>query len=237
MNQDSRHFFEELEHLKQRVIAMAGLVENRMRLAVDGLLEGNQILLGEVIVGDSRINDLQMEIDERCLELIALQHPVAGDLRTVMSAFKINADLERVGDLAVNVALAAQKYFQHPPVKRLIDIPRMGTLAVSMLHEAIDAFVARDVVRAQNVLRQDDWVDTLRDQILRELLTYMLGNPATVEPALELIFISQHLERVGDHATNIAEDVIFIVDGRDVRHGSGPRAGDERRRRWHPAPV
>jgi phosphate transport system protein len=227
---------DDLEDLKRRLIAMATLGEERLRLALNGLVGCNPTLLAEVIGGDERINDLQMEIDNRCLELIALQHPVAGDLRTVVSALKINADLERVGDLAVNVAKASQRYLRHPPIKPLIDIPRMGTLALKMLREAIDAFITKNVVAAQGVLRQDYWLDTLRDQILRELLTYMLGDRATIEPALELIFISRHLERVGDHATNIAEDVIFIVEARDVRHRSAPQAV-ERRRRWDTAPV
>lgn len=227
---------DDLEDLKRRLISMATLGEERLRLALTGLVGCNPTLLAEVIGGDARINELQMEIDNRCLELIALQHPVAGDLRTVVSALKINADLERVGDLAVNVAKASQRYLRHPPIKPLIDIPRMGTLALKMLREAIDAFITRNVVAAQGVLRQDYWLDTLRDQILRELLTYMLGDRATIEPALELIFISRHLERVGDHATNIAEDVIFIVEARDVRHRSAPQAAD-RRRRWDTAPV
>jgi phosphate transport system protein len=163
---------------------------------------------------------------------------VAGDLRTVVSALKINDDLERVGDLAVNVAKAAQRYLRHPPIKPLIDIPRMGTLALKMLREAIDAFVTRNVVTAHGVLRQEPWLDTLRDQILRELLTYMLGNRETIEPGLALIFISRRLERIGDHATNIAEDVIFIVEARDVRHRSTPQTGEaERRRQWDIAPV
>jgi phosphate transport system protein len=235
-NQQSLHFAEEFNQLKQRVVTMAGLAEERLRLALSGLVEGKPQLLAEVIAGDARINDLQIEIDDRCLKLIALQHPVAVDLRTIVSALKINDDLERVGDLAVNVGEAAQRYLLHPPVKPLIDIPRMGELALKMLREAIDAFVARDVVEAQGVLRQDDWLDGLKDQILRELLTFMLGDRETIEPAVELILISRHLERVGDHATNIAEDVIFIVEARDVRHRSVPQPV-ERRRGWDIAPV
>jgi phosphate transport system protein len=161
-----------------------------------------------------------MEINDRCFTLLALYQPVAVDLRTIVSALKINSDLERVGDLAVNVGEAAQRYLLHPPVKPLIDLPRMGDLALKMLREAIDAFVAKDVTLAHAVLRQDDWVDALKNQVFRELLTYMLGAPSTIEPAIELILISRHLERVGDHATNIAEDVIFIVEARDVRHRS-----------------
>jgi len=149
---------------------------------------------------------------------------VAIDLRTVVSALKISADLERVGDLAVNIGEAGQRYLLHPPVKPLIDLPRMGGLAIGMLRESLDAFVARDVALAQNVLRQDDWLDALKNQIFRELLTYMLGNPQTIEPAVDLILMSRHLERIGDHATNIAEDVIFIVSAKDVRHHAGETA-------------
>lgn len=143
---------------------------------------------------------------------------------------KINADLERVGDLAVNIAEAAQRYLLHPPVKPLIDLPRMAELALKMLRGALDAFVARDVVTAKAVLSQDDWLDALKDQIFRELLTYMLSDSRTIEPSLDLILMSRHLERVGDHATNIAQDVIFIVEARDVRHCAvGPIAVERRK--------
>jgi len=235
-DQRSQHFANELDQLKERLVTMAGLAEERLRLALTGLVERRPPLLADVIAGDARINNLQIEIDDRCLKLIALQHPVAIDLRMVVSTLRINNDLERVGDLAVNCAEAAQRYLVHPPVKPQIDLPRMGELAGKMLREAIDAFVAQDVVAAQRVLRQDDWLDALKDQILRELLTYMLGDRATIEPSVELILISRHLERIGDHATNIAEDVIFIVEARDVRHRSTPHA-IERRRDWHVAPV
>jgi phosphate transport system protein len=173
-----------------------------------------------VIAGDSGIDDLQIEIDSRCFTLIALYQPVAIDLRTVVSALKINTDLERVGDFAVNIGEVAERYLRHPPVKPLIDLPRMGELALKMLREALDAFVSRDVSLAQAVLRQDDWLDALNDQIFRDVLTYMLGDSRTIEPGIDLILMSRHLERVGDHATNIAEDVIFIVEARDVRHRS-----------------
>src|SRR5262249_17462464 len=144
--------------------------------------------------------------------------PMAADLRAIISAFKINTDLERVGDLAVNIAEAARRYAVRPPVKKLIDIPRMAGIAQSMLRDALDAFVRPDVQLAQQGLNEDDKLDALKNQIFRELLTYMLQDPTTIEPALELILISRHLERIGDHATNIAEDVIFIVSARDVRH-------------------
>src|SRR4029077_12220866 len=154
--------------------------------------------------------------------------PMAADLRTIVAAVKINTDLERVGDLAVNIGEAARRYSSHPPVKKLIDIPRMATIAQTMLRDALDAFVRRDVALAQQVLNEDDRLDSLKTQIFRELLTYMLQDPSTIEPALDLILVSRHLERIGDHATNVAEDVIFIVSARDVRHHVGD-AGDSRR--------
>jgi phosphate transport system protein len=220
MSQDRRHLAEELDELKTHLLTMGGLAEERLRAAVRGLVERDHDALADVIGGDSRIDDLQIEIDRRCFTLIALYQPVAIDLRTVVSALKINADLERVGDFAVNIAEVAQRYLRHPPVKPLIDLPRMGELALRMLREALDAFVTRDANLAQSVLRQDDWLDAFKEQIFREVLTYMLGDLRTIEPGIDLILMSRHLERVGDHATNIAEDVIFIVEARDVRHGS-----------------
>jgi phosphate transport system protein len=222
VNQGPRHFSEELETLKSRLLAMGALAEERLRLALQALVDRNQESLAEVIAGDSRVDDLRWEIDSRCLTLLALHQPVAIDLRTTLSALKINADLERVAALAVNIGKAAQRYLLHPPVKPLIDVPRMGHLALKMLREALDAFVSRDVSLALTVLTQDDWVDAFKNQIFRELLTYMLSDRRTIEPSVDLIFISRHIERVGDHATNIAEDVIFIVEARDVRHRAGP---------------
>jgi phosphate transport system protein len=150
--------------------------------------------------------------------LLALHQPMAVDLRAIVAAVKINTDLERVGDLAINIAEAARRYVQHAPVKKLIDIPRMATIAQNMLRDSLDAFVRRDTDLAQRVLNEDDKLDDLKTQIFRELLTYMLQDPGTIEGALDLILISRHLERIGDHATNIAEDVIFMVSARDVRH-------------------
>ena len=193
---------------------MAGLAEARVQRVMQAFVSRNPEQLAEVIAGDA----LQIEIDDRCFQLIALHHPVAVDLRTIVSVLKINTDLERVGDLAVNIAEAARRYSSHAPVKKLIDIPRMATIAQSMLRDALDAFVRRDLALAQSVLNEDDRLDELKTQIFRELLTYMLQDPGTIEPALDLILVSRHLERIGDHATNIAEDVIFIVSARDVRH-------------------
>jgi len=215
-----RHFQEELEQLKTRLLEMGGLAEEEVRLAVKGLVDRDPALIDHVLAGDEPLNALHIEIDNRCFTLFALFQPVAADLRAVVAAIKINTDLERVGDLAVNIAEAARRYAMHAPVKKLIDIPRMATIAQSMLRDALDAFVRRDVQLAQRVLDEDDKLDALKTQIFRELLTYMLADPSTIEPALDLILVSRHLERIGDHATNIAEDVIFIVSARDVRHHS-----------------
>jgi phosphate transport system protein len=213
-----RHFQGELEQTKTRLLEMGGLAEENVRLAVKGLVERDQTLIERVLHGDAPLNNLHIEIDSRCFTLLALYQPMAADLRTIVAAFKINTDLERVGDLAVNIAEAARRYASHAPVKKLIDIPRMASIAQTMLRDALDAFVRRDMALAQHVLNEDDRLDSLKTQIFRELLTYMLQDPSTIEPALDLILISRHLERIGDHATNVAEDVIFIVSARDVRH-------------------
>ncbi|HKD54524.1 MAG TPA: phosphate signaling complex protein PhoU, partial [Steroidobacteraceae bacterium] len=167
---------------------------------------------------DEPLNSLHIEIDNRCFKMLALHQPMATDLRAIVAGVKINTDLERVGDLAVNIAEAVRRYLLHPPVKQLIDIPRMAEIAQRMLRDALDSFVRRDVDLAQSVLNEDDKLDALKTQVFRELLTYMLQDPSTIEPGLDLILISRHLERIGDHATNIAEDVIFMVSARDVRH-------------------
>ncbi|MDQ3070490.1 MAG: phosphate signaling complex protein PhoU [Acidobacteriota bacterium] len=213
-----RHFQEELELLKGRLLEMGGLAEDRLRLAMRAIVERNAALVETVISGDVDINRLHIEIDDRCFKLLALHQPMAVDLRAIVAAVKINTDLERVGDLAVNIAEAVRRYLRHPPVKELIDIPRMAGIAQDMLRDALDAFVRRDTALAQMVLEADDALDALKTQVFRELLTYMLQDMHTIEPALDLILISRHLERVGDHATNVAEDVIFMVSARDVRH-------------------
>jgi phosphate transport system protein len=222
-----RHFQEELDALKERLLAMGGLAEERVRESVRGLMEREPAALDGVLVGDEPINDLHMEVDDRCFKLLALHQPMAADLRVIVAAVKINTDLERVGDLAVNIAEAGKRYLQHAPVKPLIDIPRMGELAQKMLRDALDAFVRRDQALAEAVLAADDTLDALKTQIFRDLHTYMLQAPETIEPSLDLILISRHLERIGDHATNVAEDVIFILSARDVRHhGADSTRGD-----------
>lgn len=212
------HFQEQLATMKERLLVMGGLAEERLRMIMEGLVERDMSLVDKVQAGDEPLNQLHVEIDDRCFKLLALHQPMATDLRAIVAAVKINSDLERVGDLAVNIAEAVRRYLQHPPVKKLIDIPRMAEIAQKMLRESLDAFVRRDVALARSVLNQDDDLDALKSQVFRELLTYMLQDAATIEPSLDLILISRHLERIGDHATNIAEDVIFMVSARDVRH-------------------
>src|SRR5215472_1121906 len=212
------HFQEELDSLKARLLEMGGLAEDRVRTAIAALVRRDPALVVEVLDGDTPINQLHIEIDGRCVKLLALHQPMAVDLRVILSAVKINTDLERVGDLAINIAEAGSRYLAHAPVKELVDIPRMAELSQSMLRDALDSFVRRDMALAQRVLDQDDELDTLKTMVFRELLTYMVNDPMTIEPAIDLILISRHLERIGDHATNIAEDVIFMVSAKDVRH-------------------
>ena len=213
-----RHFGEELDQLKTQLLRMGGMAEEQVQLAVRALVRRDPELVARVLDSDAPINALHIEIDNRCFTLLALHQPMAVDLRMIVAAVKINTDLERVGDLAVNIAEAAERYVTHPAVKQLIDIPRMASVAQTMLRDALDAFVRRDSGLAQRVLDQDDTLDALKTQIFRELLTYMLADPSTIAPALDLILVSRHLERIGDHATNVAEDVIFMVSAKDVRH-------------------
>ncbi len=212
------HFLEELEFLKERLLSMGGLAEERVRAAMSGLVDRERGTLRDIVAGDEPLNRLHVEIDSFALRLLALHQPVAADLRAVVAAIKINTDLERVGDLAVNIAEAALRYLDYTPVKPLLDLPRMAAIAQGMLRDAIDSYVRRDVALARTILERDDQLDELKTQIFRELLTYMIEIPAKVGPSLELVLISRHLERIGDHATNVAEDVIFMVSAEDVRH-------------------
>ncbi len=215
---ERHHFEEELQALKNRLLTMGALVEDRLRRAVVALIERRTELAQDVIAGDHEINDLQIEIDDRCLKLLALQQPMATDLRLITAAMKINADLERIGDQAVNIAENASRILGQPPLRPLLDIPRMAALAEAMTRDSLDAFVRKDAPLARAVLARDDEVDRLKDQVFRVLLTHMMADPGTIERALSLILVSRNLERIADHATNIAEDVVFLVEARDVRH-------------------
>jgi phosphate transport system protein len=215
------HFEAELQGLRNQLLTMGGLVEDRVHRAVHALIHRREEDARRIIAADNEINDLQMDVDNRCLRLLATQTPLAVDLRLITSAMKINADLERIGDQAVNIAESVLVLIPQPPLKPLIDIPRMATIAEGMIRDALDAFVKKDAELARDVLRRDDEVDELKDQVFRELLTYMMADPGTIQRALSLILISRNLERIADHATNIAEDVIFIAEAKDVRHHAG----------------
>ena len=213
-----RHFDEELNELKTRLLLMGGRAETVVHKAIEALKRRDAALAEEVIRDDRLIDELEVEIDERCVRLLALRQPVGQDLRFITSALKIVNDLERVGDHAVNIAQSAVKLSKEPELKPLVDIPRMAAISTRMLTEALDAFVRNDAAAARRILVEDDEVDHLKSQMFRELLSYMLEKPATITRALELILVSRNLERVADLATNVAEEVVFIAEARVVKH-------------------
>jgi phosphate transport system protein len=213
-----RHFHEELEALKQTLLAMGGLVEDQIRRVMAALLERDSVAAQEVIDRDARVNAYDVEVDEKCVELLALHQPAAGDLRFITTAMKIVTDLERIGDQAVNIAQRSLELNAEPQLKPYIDLPRMAEQAQRMVKESLDAFVARDTALARQVCAEDAAVEALKEQIFRELLTFMMADPRTIPRAIRLILISRFLERVADHATNIAEMVIYMVDSKMVRH-------------------
>ena len=215
-----RHFESQLDELKQRLLWMGSLAERAVHQAVQAVLDVEEHLAEVVLNEEDAINEMQMEIDERVTRMLAQQQLVAMDLRFILAVSRINNDLERIGDQAVNIAQSALRILRHPQVKPYVDLPRMSEIAEEMVRDSLDALVRGDQELARGVLARDDQVDLLRDQMFRELLTYMMENSAVVFPAFELILVAKNLERVGDHATNIAEDVIYIVAGRDVRHAA-----------------
>ena len=212
-----RHFEADLQTVRERLLAMGGVAESMIRQSVQALVGRDESQVLAVLAHEEQMDLLCIEIDDRCFTLLALQAPLASDLRFLVGGIKINSDLERIADQAVSIALRAQGLITQPEVKPLIDIPRMATLAQDMVRQSLDAFVRRDAELARRVIEADDEVDSLRDQVFRELLVYMMADTATIPRALALILISRHLERIADHATNIAEDVIYIVRGEDVR--------------------
>jgi phosphate transport system protein len=214
----SRHFHEELEALKQTLLAMGGLVEDQIRRVMKALLERDDVVAQEVIERDRQVNTYDVEVDEQCVSLLALHQPAAGDLRFITTAMKIVTDLERIGDQAVNIAQRVLELNAEPQLKPYIDLPRMAERAQRMVKESLDAFVARDTALARQVCGEDAEVDALKEQIFRELLTFMMEDPRTIPRAIRLILISRFMERVADHATNIAEMVIYMVEGKMVRH-------------------
>jgi phosphate transport system protein len=225
-----RHFDAELRALKEQILAMGGAVEEAIEAATQALIQREPERFERVFELEKGINQAHLEVDEACLKLLARQSPLAADLRLVIAIIKINTDLERMGDQAVNIAHNGKRYLQEAPLKPLIDLPRMAKDVRFMVREALDAFVKQDLAMAQDVLDRDDSVDQLKNQIFRELITYMLGDPRAIERAICLILVARNLERVGDHATNIAEDVIFAISGKDVRHGGIRSDATESRR-------
>jgi len=214
----SRHFHEELDALKQTLLAMGGLVEDQIRRVMRALIDRDGQLAREVIERDRQVNAWDVEIDEKCVELLALHQPTAIDLRFITTTLKIVTDLERIGDQAVNIAQRALELNREPQLKPYVDLPRMAEKAQRMVKESLDAFVSRDTELARKVCGEDAEVDGLREQIFRELLTFMMEDPKTIPRAIRLILISRFLERTADHATNIAEMVIYMVESKMVRH-------------------
>jgi phosphate transport system protein len=213
-----RHFDELLEQLRNKLLQMSALVESSIIDSVKSLTERNSSEAEAVLKRESEINQLEITIDDISTSLLALEQPVANDLRFITVAAKINSNLERIGDLAVNIAERSESLIQHPQFRVRADIPRLADLATSMVQQSLDAFVKKDTDEARGVLLSDNAVDDLRDSIYNELIGYMKKNPQAVQPCVDLMFAARSLERIADHATNIAEGVIFMIDGIDVRH-------------------
>jgi len=213
-----RHFIHELDELQNRLLEMGGLVESSIHESVLALTERRVRRTDTVWSNETRINRLEIEIDELATRLLALQQPIAGDLRFITAAIKINTDLERMGDLAVNIAQRALTLIEEPAANAPVDIHKMAVLAQQMVRKCLDAFVRRDPDLAREVLLSDDEVDGLRTSIYRGSIEFMKQDPAMIAEGVDLILISRHLERIADHATNIAENTLFLVKGIDVRH-------------------
>jgi phosphate transport system protein len=216
-----RHFHEQLETLKQQLIDMAMAVEEAIASAIEALIKREDRIADQVMKRDERINRMEIDIDEICLRLLALQQPMAIDLRFVTSAMKLNNDLERIGDHAVNIAQLAKALNHRDPLKPFINIPRMAEIAQRMVKQSIDSFINADVTLAKKVCEQDDEVDLFDDQLFRELITYMFSDPKNIPRALNYVLVSKNLERIADLSTNIAEEVIFIYHAKNIKHHAG----------------
>ena len=218
----SQHYEKLLRKLKDRLLVMSGKAEEAIEDSMRALVERKPALASEVIARDDEIDRLEMEIDDLCLQVLALEQPVAGDLRFLATVFKIVRDLERIGDIGVNFAERVYEMLKEPELKPLVDLPIMSRSAQQMFRTSMDAFVNGDAELAQRVILDDRILDEMYEQMLRELLTYMLEDPRTISRCLKLIFIAKGLERIGDHASNIAEMVVFQIRGQDIRHGTSP---------------
>jgi phosphate transport system protein len=218
-----RHFVEELEQLKTKLLEMGSLVESSIQRSILAVTQKDRDAAAEVFRNEARINAIELEIDDFAVRLLALQQPMAADLRLIVAALKINTDLERMGDLSENIAQRALALIDGPPIKPMIDIPHIAGLVQSMVRKALDAFVTRDADLARSVLASDDAVDSLRTACYHELISYMEQDPHNIQEALSLLSVTRNLERIADHSTNIAEDVLFLVKGVDVRHHAEAR--------------
>ncbi|MGA2600726.1 MAG: phosphate signaling complex protein PhoU [Bryobacteraceae bacterium] len=220
-----RHFVEELEQLKSMLLEMSSLVESAIYRSITAVVQKDESLAHEVLKNEGRINQIEIEIDEFAISLLALQQPMAQDLRFLVASLKINNDLERMGDLAVNIANRALSLLNEPIVKPMIDIPHIAALVQSMVRKSLDAFVSRDADLARSVLASDDGVDDLRNASFHELISFMEQDPRNIRQSVDLLSVVRNLERIADHATNIAEDVMFLAKGIDVRHHAETREG------------
>jgi len=213
-----RHFDQDIQELNSKLMLMGSLAESMIKLSVSVLVERDESHVGEVFAKEHEVNELQIEVDDRAIKLIALQQPVAEDVRFLFIATRVATDLERIADQAVNICQSAHQVLTHPLVKPLVDFPILAEVTQKMVRESLESMARRDVDLARRVFEDEKRVNAFRDQIFRELLTYMMSDPRTIPAAIGLILISRSLERVSDHATNIAEEVIYLVQGRDLRH-------------------
>jgi len=218
-----RHFEEELDNLRSRLLEMSGLVEDSVYRSIQSLIEKDEVSAQQVLQNESRINRMEIDIDELATSLLARVQPMATVLRFITAAIKLNNDLERMGDISVNIVRRTLALMREPMPKELIDIPHMATLAQSMIRNSLDAFVRKDAELARSILTSDDVVDQLRDAVYEELIALMEQDPTTVRQGINLMLIARALERLADHATNIAEDVLFLVEGVEVRHHAEAR--------------
>jgi len=214
-----RHFHQELHSLRSLLLEMSGLAEEQVRQAVRAIVDQDPVLARAVVEGDARVDDLELRIDRMAHELLALQQPLASDLRSITMTMKISNDLERVGDHAVNIAQAVEYLADLQPFGRIPEVLEMARLALEMLSDVLDAFVRRDPKAAREICARDDRVDHLHNSMFRILLTHMMEDPRRIGPSMSILLISKNLERIADLATNVAEDVVFLVEGKSIRHG------------------
>ena len=217
-----RHFDQELAQLKEKLLRMGSVVEGQIQRALESLVERDSDLAQAVVEHDRAVNSLDVDIDDACIKLLALHQPTARDLRFITTAMKISSELERMGDHAENIAHRALELNNEPQLKPYIDIPRMGNWTMRMVQECLNAFVNSDSMLARKVCGDDDYVDEINEQLFRELLSFMLEDPRTITRAIRLTFVAKSLERIADHATNIAELVVYMVEGNNIRHIAPP---------------